>query len=111
MQGWRRHRVYPDFVACRNGDGKLLVLETKGMYLKGSDDTGYKQRLLETLENAYASALERGEMKTGKPPATYRMMFENKWRMQIRELVEGHKDYHRSAQPAARSSGNESTGA
>ena len=111
LQGWRRHRVYPDFVACRNGDGKLLVLETKGMHLKGNEDTGYKQKLLETLENAYASALERGEMKAGNPPATYRMMFENKWRMQVRELVEGHKGYHRSAQASSQSSRDSSAGA
>ena len=68
LQGWRRQRVYPDFVACRNGDGKLLVLETKGIHLKGSEDTGYKQKLLETLENAYASALDRGKMKIGEAP-------------------------------------------
>jgi len=29
LQGWRRQRVYPDFVACRRGDGRLLILETK----------------------------------------------------------------------------------
>ncbi len=106
LQGWRRQRVYPDFVACRNGDGKLLVLETKGIHLKGSEDTGYKQKLLETLENAYASALDRGKMKIGEPPAIYRMMFEGKWREQVSELVEGHKGYQRSGPRASRSWGD-----
>ena len=102
LQGWRRQRVYPDFVACRNSDGKLLVLETKGLHLKGSEDTGYKQKLLETLENAYESALDRGKMKIGEPPAVYRMMFEGQWREQVRELVEGHKGDQRTAPKASR---------
>ncbi len=102
LQGWRRQRVYPDFVACCRSDGKLLVLETKGLHLKGSEDTGYKKKLLETLENAYASALDRGAIRVGEPPATYRMMFEDRWREQVHELVEGHERYQRSSPPAPR---------
>ena len=87
LQGWRRQRVYPDFVACRRGDGKLLILETKGVHLKGNEDTGYKKRLLETLEAAYNKAIDRGEMKVCEPPAVFRMMFEDRWQEQVRELV------------------------
>ena len=49
LQGWRRQRVYPDFVACRNDDGKLLILETKGIHLKGSEDAGYKKNCWKLL--------------------------------------------------------------
>ena len=87
LQGWRRQRVYPDFVACRRGDGKLLVLETKGVHLKGNEDTGYKKRLLETLEAAYNKALDRGEMRVCEPPAVFRMMFEDRWQEQVSALV------------------------
>ena len=87
LQGWRRQRVYPDFVACRKDDGKLLILETKGIHLKGSDDTGYKKKLLETLEEAYSTASEKGQIKIGKPPATFRMMFEERWKGQVSELL------------------------
>ena len=87
LQGWRRQRVYPDFVACRKDDGKLLILETKGIHLKGSDDTGYKKKLLETLEEAYSAAFERGQMKIGEPPTTFRMMFEERWKEQVSELL------------------------
>ncbi len=87
LQGWRRQRVYPDFVACRKDDGKLLILETKGIHLKGSDDTGYKKKLLETLEEAYSTASERGQMRIGKPSATFRMMFEERWKGQVSELL------------------------
>ena len=96
LQGWRRQRVYPDFVACRKDDGKLLILETKGIHLKGSDDTGYKKKLLETLEEAYSAAFERGQMKIGEPPTTFRMMFEERWKEQVSELL--NETYQRGEQ-------------
>ncbi len=87
LQGWRRHRVYPDFVACKKDDGKLLILETKGMHLKGNEDTTYKQKLLETLEKTYSTALERGTMEVKEPAATFRMMFEDTWKEKMNKLV------------------------
>ena len=87
LQGWRRQRVYPDFVACRRGDGRLLILETKGIHLKGNEDTDYKQKLLETLEAAYNQAIDRGEMKVCEPPAVFRMMFEDRWKEEVSALV------------------------
>ena len=89
LQGWRRQRVYPDFVACRKEDGKLLILETKGLHLKGDEDTdtGYKKNLLTILEEAYAAASERGQIQFNEPPATFRMLFEDRWREQVSELL------------------------
>ena len=57
LQGWKRNKVYPDFVFARvsgAGASNVVVLETKGLHLKGSDDTQYKQALLERLTAAYA---------------------------------------------------------
>jgi type III restriction enzyme len=55
LQGWRRHKVYPDFVFAMNVDGdgeRVVLLETKGAHLDGSD-TAYKQALLHTLAAAF----------------------------------------------------------
>lgn len=79
--------MYPDFVACRKDDGKLLILETKGIHLKGNEDAEYKEKLLETLEKTYSTALERGTMGVKEPPAQFRMMFENTWKEKINVLV------------------------
>ena len=88
LQGWRRNRVYPDFVACKKDDGKLLILETKGTHLQGNADTNYKKNLLETLEKTYKTALDRGTMKVKEsPPAIFSMLFENTWKEQLSELV------------------------
>lgn len=55
LQGWRRGKIYPDFVFARterNGEPLIVVLETKGVHLK-NEDTEYKRRLLEALTAAY----------------------------------------------------------
>jgi type III restriction enzyme len=53
LQGWRRNRVYPDFLLRLTGDGeRLLVLETKGKQLD-NEDTQFKRELMEALQNAY----------------------------------------------------------
>ena len=59
VQGWKRGRIYPDFVAMANEVGgvtRVLIFETKGQQLKGNPDTDYKQKVLETLEGAFNAA-------------------------------------------------------
>lgn len=60
LQGWKRHKVYPDFVFALGGAGdpqRVVLLETKGLHLQG-EDTQYKRKLLERLTDAFAD--ERG---------------------------------------------------
>ncbi len=52
LQGWRRNKVYPDFVFAqrgKTGSKRVVVLETKGAHLDGSIDTTYKRALLDRL--------------------------------------------------------------
>lgn len=58
LQGWRRNKVYPDFVFAKTeleGRSTFVVMETKGLFLK-NEDTAYKQRLLRLLTEAYSAA-------------------------------------------------------
>lgn len=51
IQGWKRHRIYPDFIfAMQRHDGstRITVLETKGDQLDNAD-TDYKRRTLEMM--------------------------------------------------------------
>ena len=57
IQGYRRNPVYPDFVV-QKGDARsqhpipqVLVLESKGKQLKGSEDTNYKRELARIFED------------------------------------------------------------
>ncbi len=56
LRGWRQQRIWPDFVAMGgepDGKSHILVIETKGAHLRGNDDTDYKRKVLETLQNAF----------------------------------------------------------
>lgn len=94
VQGWQRNKVYPDFLACLqeqdNGSRQIMVLETKGMHLKGNDDTAYKQRLFDLLAEHYAHSVEAGEMELTQEDAqrlTFRMVFEENWRTELSEAI------------------------
>ena len=57
LQGWRREKIYPDFIfAVQHSelDSKVVVLEMKGKHLAGNDDTDYKQSVLQLMTEAFA---------------------------------------------------------
>jgi type III restriction enzyme len=56
LQGWRRAKIYPDFVFAVQRDGssrRITVLETKGDQLDNLD-TAYKREVLKVLSNQFA---------------------------------------------------------
>lgn len=56
LQGWKRGRVYPDFifaVSPKENLSKMVVLETKGDQLDNLD-TAYKRELLSVMTDAFA---------------------------------------------------------
>lgn len=68
LQGWRKHKVYPDFLfALAKDEGKqqLVAYETKGDHLAGYHDTAYKKKLLDTLTENYRfeNVRRAGEME------------------------------------------------
>lgn len=94
LQGWRRDRVYPDFIACLERDKtepkRLVVFETKGLHLAGNTDTCYKERLFKTLEAAYQNATEHGEFTAHLPnekPMSFRLLFEDNWKASVDNLI------------------------
>ncbi|MBK1717913.1 DEAD/DEAH box helicase family protein [Thiocystis violacea] len=57
IQGWRRGRIYPDFIfALQRTEGRkrIVALETKGAQLAGNLDTEYKQAVLRLMSDHYA---------------------------------------------------------
>ena len=93
LQGWQRARVYPDFLVGLQdvGDGilRLTVLETKGMHLKGNDDTDYKQRLLELFNEYSQNALPVGELQLAvqRQVLRFELLLENNWGAQLAESL------------------------
>lgn len=94
LQGWRRDRVYPDFVACLERDGteqkRLVVFETKGLHLAGNTDTSYKEKLFKTLEAAYNNSTNHGEFTAQLPnekTMSFRLLFEDNWKASVDDLI------------------------
>jgi len=57
IQGWRRERVYPDFIFGVRMQGdltKIVVLELKGEHLAGNEDTEYKRKLLDIVSKNFS---------------------------------------------------------
>jgi type III restriction enzyme len=56
IQGWKKHKVYPDFIFAHERQGKtdlIRVWETKGDQLEGNLDTQYKRKVLEIASKHY----------------------------------------------------------
>lgn len=57
VQGWRREKIFPDFIFASQHSGagnRMVVLEMKGKHLAGNDDTTYKQSVLQLMTEAFA---------------------------------------------------------
>ena len=76
LRGWKRERIWPDFIAMAGeSEGKphVLVFETKGEHLRDSEDTDYKNRVLETLQNAFNCGTMT--VRDGPAKGTFRLVF------------------------------------
>ncbi len=90
LQGWRRNRVYPDFVFARTEKGGrtlMVVMETKGAHL-ANEDTEYKRRLLASLQSAWADHCDGRLQRAGELELVGRrgdrlmcdLVFDGNWR-------------------------------
>ena len=76
LRGWKQDRIWPDFVAMgaeNAGKSHVMVFETKGEHLRGNLDTDYKQRVLETLEDAFNCGTMT--VRSGPARGIFRLVF------------------------------------
>ena len=76
LRGWRRPRIFPDFIGLHDVNGgatTLLICETKGKHLSGNPDTDYKQEVLRVLQKAFVA----GDFKltTGPNAGRFTLIF------------------------------------
>lgn len=67
LQGWKRGRIYPDFIFATGGNagaGRIVVMETKGDHLQ-NPDTDYKRDALNFLTESFAwdQAVPAGQLQ------------------------------------------------
>lgn len=91
IQGWRKQKIYPDFIFTTNGDDrnnfeKVFVVETKGIHLK-NDDTEYKESVLD-LCNEKAKSMSWSELglKFKDKSIDFRVVFGDEWQNKFNEM-------------------------
>lgn len=87
IRGWRRDRIFPDFIAIASTHGnqpaysdQLLIFETKGTHIKDNENTQYKQKVFKLLQDAYNGDLTpKGNMtiREGEPKGIFRIIIED----------------------------------
>lgn len=87
IQGWRPNRIWPDFIALQTEPSNMkgYVLETKGIHLKGSEDTEYKKAVFE-LCDVEASKLDL--TVAGLSELSYRVVYEDEWQKQLNKMLQ-----------------------
>lgn len=94
VQGWRRSRIYADFIFTAQdsaggdtGYRKVFVLETKGLHLK-NENTGYKQSVF-ALCNEHAKGKAWNELAPTMrdKEITYEIVFQDEWEKRLIQLL------------------------
>lgn len=95
LQGWQRNKIYPDFIACAN-QNRLFVMETKGLQLKGNDDTEYKTRLFDLLTDYYHQPFDVGTLGLQADNSTevsLHMLMEDNWEECVAGYIQSSNPY------------------
>lgn len=94
IQGWRKQKIYPDFIFTTKDDGeknfeKVFVVETKGIHLK-NDDTEYKESVLD-LCNEKSKSMSWSELglKFKDKSIDFQVVFGDEWQVKFNEMFAG----------------------
>jgi len=95
IQGWRKHKIYPDFIFTATaledkGDyEQVYVVETKGLHLVGSADTDYKRKMFSicTREAKSKSWAEFGPAMKNKV-VRFEILAEDEWQAKLNEMLQ-----------------------
>lgn len=95
LQGWQRHRIYPDFIFTKHAQNKnsdhakVYVVETKGVHLK-NEDTDYKRAVFEICNNkAFDKQIDLAALnRTFKQRETrFEVVFGDEWQKRLSEML------------------------
>lgn len=107
LQGWRRGRIYPDFIAASAANSPaekegaaaaVRVIEIKGKHLQGSEDTLYKKSMLELCDKICREAGDGkgvrrkwGDLGMEFPDRefSFHMVDEAEWESAINDIFSG----------------------
>jgi type III restriction enzyme len=96
IQGWRKHKIYPDFIFTSISSGneddyeQVYVVETKGLHLLGSTDTEYKRKIFSicTKEAKSRSWSDLGLVFKDRI-LRFDVLAEDEWEAKLNEMLQG----------------------
>lgn len=94
IQGWRKRKIYPDFIFAVREDGatgRIVVLETKGDHLDNLD-TAYKREVLDFLSGNFAwdDSIPAGQLELvadGGQTVECALILMSEWRTKLPNLL------------------------
>ena len=92
VQGWKKHKIYPDFIFANTDDKKqddynqVYVVETKGLHLK-NEDTDYKKNVFDFC-NRLGQQKDWRELNLefAEKRIQFQVIFEDEWRTKVNEI-------------------------
>ncbi|MDI6751502.1 MAG: DEAD/DEAH box helicase family protein [bacterium] len=92
VQGWKKHRIYPDFILADTDDkkqddyNKVYVVETKGLHLK-NEDTDYKKNVFDFC-NKLGQQKDWRELNLdfAQKKFEFQVIFEDEWEARINKI-------------------------
>jgi len=95
VQGWRKERIYPDFIFTGTEDkkafDKVFVVETKGTHLLGNEDTKYKEQVFSLCNSlAKEGSLNQISKKDYCKKIHFEMVPETAWEESLESLFACH---------------------
>lgn len=95
IQGWKKHKIYPDFLAAKEKEHKLgdlstiYVLETKGDQLLGNLDTTYKKSIFDLCnELGRISSWNELGLEFDDHKFEFQLIPESEWKKSINSIFE-----------------------
>jgi type III restriction enzyme len=94
IQGWKKNKIYPDFIftdtssSNANDYDSIYVIETKGLHLKGSEDTVYKTNVFDFC-NSLGKQRDWRElnMEFKNRKIEFQVIYEDEWRNRINKIL------------------------
>ena len=92
VQGWKKHRIYPDFIFTDTDSGKpsnynqVFVVETKGLHLK-NEDTDYKKSVFKFC-NALGQQKDWHELNLefSEKRIEFQVIYQSDWQKEINRI-------------------------
>jgi len=92
VQGWKKHKIYPDFIFTDTGDkkqddyNKVYIVETKGLHLK-NEDTDYKKNVFDFCNKLGLQKDWRElNLEFAEKKIEFQVIFEDEWKVRINKI-------------------------